>query len=350
MSTLPINILITGSNGFLGARVVEQLLAALPHVRLTCLVRSIAGETSIRGLLKEKVDRVSFVQGSLVDPKTSTAAVEQCDTIIHLASGVSGSYADLCQNSVVATEYLLNAIDARVASGVDMQLIHCSSLAVYETATLAPWSLVDENLPLEPRPELRDPYTFSKTLQDRLLAEWADRDQNKQRLTIVRPGVIYGAGGNALSNRIGLKIGPMFVKMGGKNPLPLVQVDNCAHAIAHLATHSDKPKGAFNLVDTPTISCADYLSEYQSEVEKLRCIPSPLWATNFAAKRIDTYSAKSKKQLPAFITPYRVASVWVPFYYSNKRLVDTGWQPPVSTTDGLAEHFAYFRLLKQGAA
>ena len=71
-------VFVTGGNGFIGSRVVHQLVGAGHEVR--CMLR----ETS----KTHRIDGVEFERhiGDLRDPASLKAGIEGCDAVIHLAS------------------------------------------------------------------------------------------------------------------------------------------------------------------------------------------------------------------------------------------------------------------------
>jgi nucleoside-diphosphate-sugar epimerase len=58
------------------------------------------------------------------------------------------------------------------------------------------------------------------------------------------------------------------------------------------------------------------------------------------ASLLERYNRYSHGQLPAALTPYRVASTWKGFRFDNSRLKSLGWRQRVTTRDGLARTFA----------
>src|SRR6185503_410371 len=92
-------------------------------------------------------------------------------------------------------------IAAAAEAGAE-RFVLVSSLAVCDTQGLRRRAVVDEALPLESQPQLRDPYTYSKVQQEIMARTECAR--LGLPLVIVRPGVIYGPGRGCLSARVGL--------------------------------------------------------------------------------------------------------------------------------------------------
>ena len=122
-----------------------------------------------------------------------------------------------------------------------------SSLGVYGTETLKRWGTLDESTPIDPHPEQRDPYTFSKVHQELVARELSE--ELKIPLVVVRPGVIYGPGRSAVTSRVGLPVGPFVIRMGGGQELPYVFVENCADGIMQAGLKPGIEGETFNLVD-----------------------------------------------------------------------------------------------------
>src|SRR5690606_2135190 len=128
---------------------------------------------------------------------------------------------------------------------------------------------------------------------------------------IVRPGVIYGPGGPALSPRVGIQALGFFFSLGGASMLPASYVENCADAIALVALRAPSAS-VFNVVDDELPSCRAFLKHYRREVRKLRVVPVPYWLLLAASRGFVRYNRVSKGQLPAIMTPYTVKSMFRP--------------------------------------
>ena len=334
------NILVTGGTGFLGKRLVRHLLGQGHDV--CCLVRPGSDTPSFRAAVTPQTAQpaagnLSVIAGSLNKVEQLAPALSDSapDTIVHAAAAMGGGAPTLFLNNVVALRQLLDVVATRLPNL--RRFVHVSSLGVYGTSHLSNGDTLDETCPLDPQPHLRDPYTYSKVAQEQLLWD-AHRDpQRNLPLVVVRPGVIYGPGRGVLSNRIGLRLGPVLVRMGGTQQLPYTYVDNCAAGVALAATVPTAIEGqAFNLLDDDLPRAKSVLKQYRRQVERLRVVPVPHWAISPLSGANEWYHRWSRGQLPAVLTRYKSGAMWKRLRYSNvKAKTVLGWAPKVTFDEGI---------------
>ncbi|WP_437636686.1 NAD(P)-dependent oxidoreductase [Sorangium sp. So ce315] len=330
-------VLVTGSNGFLGSALVDRLLAH-GETDIRCLVRPASNRARLEEIEKRRGAALEVAVGSLATKEAAEHAVEGVDVIYHVAAAMGGAPADMFLNTVVASKNLLEAL---VHTGRSPRVILVSSFGVYGVADLPRGYIVDENTPLESRPAQRDLYSQAKLRQEKLF--WEYQARYGFPLTVVRPGVIYGPGGNAFSGRVGMSLFGVFLHLGGRNILPLTYVDNCAEAIA-IAGRSEVAKGQVYNVHDDDLPTADvYLARYKREVKPIRSVSVPYFALTGISKLVERYHAHSKGQLPAVFTPYKTATSWKGNRFDNTKLKALGWKQLVSTEEGLQRTFAYLR-------
>lgn len=333
--------LVTGATGFLGSALLERLVTRR-GADIRCLVRSGSNTSRIDALTaRAPAAKVAQVVGSLGSAKAAAEVVEGCDLVYHVAAAMSGAPADLFLNTVVATKHLYEGILATSKPGSRPRVILVSSFGVYGVAGLARGALVDESTPLEPHPERRDPYSQAKLRQEQLCWDYYRRDGVP--LVVARPGVIYGPGGSAFSGRVGLNLFGLFLHLGGRNPLPLTYVDNCAEAIALLGEKPEAVGQAYNVVDDDLVDCGEYLRQYKKSVSPVRSLSLPYPVTVAMSHAVERYHRVSKGQLPAVFTPYKTATSWKGNRFTNAKLKALGWQPLVSTADGLQRTFEHLK-------
>jgi nucleoside-diphosphate-sugar epimerase len=292
----------------------------------------------------ERIASLEFCNGSLNRMDWAEDALCQCDVVYHVAAALTGGTAVLVANNVVATRELIRrAAEARVS-----RFVLVSSMGVYGTNRLRAGDVLDEQCPLDSRPHLRDPYTFSKVLQERAATE--ESRQAGLPLVIVRPGVIYGPGRSCITGRMGLTFGKWLIKMGGRQHLPYSYVDNVARAVALAGTAHGVEGQAFNIIDDDLPRAKELLRDYQKQVGGIRVIPIPHWAIGMVSMLCEKYHARSLGQVPAVLTRYKSSAMWKPLRYANSRAKSQlGWRPEVGFDEGLRRSFAHLREQRQTA-
>jgi nucleoside-diphosphate-sugar epimerase/peptidoglycan/xylan/chitin deacetylase (PgdA/CDA1 family) len=330
-------ILVTGAAGFLGTALLERLLVnGFKDIR--CNVRRRTDIAKLDAVLEQHPQiHFDYCVGDLRYREDAARAVDGVQLIFHLVAGKKGTAADLFLNSVVASRNLLDA----VADRKPMRIVLVSSFGVYGVASLGRGARVNEQTVLEPHPEWRDHYSYSKLRQEQLF--WEYQKRNGFELVVLRPGVIYGPGGGHFSNRVGLTIGKWQFHFGGSNLLPLSYVDNCAEAVVVAGTHECAAAQVYNVHDDDLPTCRQYLRAYRKNVAKIRSISVPYWGVQLLSSLVAKYNRFSKGQLPAILTPYKAASQWGGNHFDNSKLCSVGWKQLVPTTEGLRRSFSAFR-------
>jgi nucleoside-diphosphate-sugar epimerase len=324
--------LVTGGTGFLGQRLVRKLLSQGADV--CCLVRP----SSNADVLRDLGGRLEARKGQLGDVASYADVLKQCDVVYHVAAELRGAPAVLFLNNVIATRALLGAA-SRAGVG---RFVLVSSLGAYGTAHLRPGDVLDENCPRDPEPHRRDPYTHSKIAQEE--AAWEAHEHGDVSLVVVRPGVIYGPGRDCLSARVGLRVGGLLVRMGGRQQLPYTFVDNCADGVLLAGTAPGAEGQAVNLVDDDLPTARGLLKLFRAAGGRVRSVAVPHWAIGPLSGLCEWYHRYSGGQLPAVLTRYKSLAQWKPLRYSNARArAILGWQPQVSISEGLLQTLAGLR-------
>ncbi|MFN0054084.1 MAG: NAD-dependent epimerase/dehydratase family protein [Planctomycetales bacterium] len=321
-------IFVTGGAGFLGRRVVKRLLDDGHDLR--CLVRPSSAVDELQAFVSEGTQsRLELVQGTV--GKLEGAAIAGCEAVCHVAAGMKGCTAALFSDNVTATRRLVKASqDAQVK-----RLVLISSMGVYGTSGLRRGEVLDERCPLDDQPHLRDAYSYSKVMQERVA--WEAHEAGVVPLVVVRPGNIYGPGRDPMSARVGLLQGKLLLRLGGRQLLPYVQVDACAAGIALALTAPGVEGEAFNLLDEELLSGRTFLKHYRRLRRRdLWVVPIPQFAINPLARCNVWYNRWSRGQLPAVLTPYKCAAMWKSLRYSvDKAKQKLGWSPWGRTLDGM---------------
>ncbi len=335
-------VLVTGSNGFLGSTLVERLVEGGTR-GIRCLVREGSNRDRLDRLRSQYPEAdIEYCIGTLNSAEDPRKAVKGVDTVYHLAAALSGAPADMFLNTVVATKNLLEAI---AAENPAVKFIHISSFSVYGVAHLPKGYTITEETPLEENPQKRDPYAFVKWYQEKLLLDYQRRLGFP--LVILRPGVIYGPRGGAISGRVGLQLGGLFLHLGGNNLLPLSYVENCADAIITCARKAEPGVSIYNVHDDDLPTSRAYLKEYKKRVKKLRSIRIPYPFLQLLSRGVEWYHHYSKGQLPAIFTPYKSANLWKGNRFDNSKLKSTGWQQRIPTREAMEMTMDYFSSIEK---
>ncbi len=333
-------ILVTGSNGFIGAKVVQKLLD-YGFANLRCFVRP----SSRLGRLEDVLNRcpaartANLVRGDLLSRDDCRKAVEGVSVIYHLAAGIEKSFAGSFMNSALATR---NLIEAFLEQSQPKRFVNISSFAVYSNLKMERGALLDENCPLEDAPQARhDAYGFGKSKQEEIVREYG-KTQNLPYV-ILRPGAVFGCGNPALSGRVGINTFGFFIHLGGSNRLPLTFVDNCAEAIVLAGLKPDVEGEVFNVVDDELPTSREFLQAYRQKVGPFFSVRVPYPFAYAFSLLWEKYSNWSQGQLPPVFNRRRCAAEWKGNRYTNQKLqAKLGWKPRVNMNDAMAVFLSQF--------
>ena len=333
-------ILVTGSNGFIGARVVETLLER-GFTDIRCFVRP----SSRLDRLKEVLSRfpagnnVDLVAGDLLSRDDCRRAAEGVSIIYHLAAGIEKSFAGAFMNSALATR---NLMDAFLEFGQPRRFVNVSSFAVYSNLNMKRGALLDETCALEDAPQERgDAYCFGKLKQDELVREYGKRHQLPY--VIVRPGAVFGPGKRDLSGRVGVDTFGFFIHVGGSNILPLTFVDNCAEAIVLAGLRPGVEGEVFNVVDDEPLTSSEFLRAFKKRVNRFHSLRLPFFLADGLCRLWESYSKSTKGQIPPAFNRRRSAAEWKGNRYSNQKLHDRlGWKPKIKMDEAMASFLNQF--------
>jgi nucleoside-diphosphate-sugar epimerase len=214
--------LVTGATGFTGQHLVRRLLSEQTEVRVIARDASRA-----RVVLGSEVD---IIEGDVADARVGARAVDDCDTVYHLAAAYREAGLPARRYHEVhvdATRYLLEA--SRMA-GV-RRFVHCSTVGVLGHIEHPP---ADETAPYRPG----DVYQATKSEGEKLAVDFHRR--HGFPVAIARPTAIYGPGDLRLLKLFRMIAKRRFVMVGdGRVYYHLVHVDDLIEGFRLLA---DRPE------------------------------------------------------------------------------------------------------------
>lgn len=182
-------VLVTGGAGFLGKRLVRDLLARGTLTDASGTVREISSLVVLGRSAPVDIDdpRLSILRGSVTDPATVAAALSEVESVFHLAAVVSAEAEqnfDLgYQVNVEGTRLMLEEIRH---SGKPIRFVLASSIAVFGGALPR---IVSEDF----APTAQTSYGVQKTMAEQLVNDYSRKgfvDGRSARIgmVVVRPG------------------------------------------------------------------------------------------------------------------------------------------------------------------
>ena len=246
--TVTATSLVTGGTGFIGRQLVEALVQRGEFVRV------LGRRPVVRWRGNEAIEHV---RADIAEPGVIERAVEGVERVFHLAAATSGDSAAYERVTVEGSERLLQAVRSRGR----VRIVFVSSLSVYDGAQMQDGLVIDENFPLERCPQKRSPYARSKTRAD--IAAQIFLNDGGVRLTIVRPGLVYGARNplNGLAIPFNDRI---WVTLGIRcKELPLIYIRDLVSALLDIEGSRDGVGQIYNLVGPDCPKGYEYIKCYR---------------------------------------------------------------------------------------
>jgi len=229
-------ILVTGSTGFIGSRMVEALAGQGRRVRVLLRPESRAASSA------RHREGVEEARAAYSDPEALGRAVSGVAAIIHLA-GVTKAVdeAGFAEGNVTPVENLLEAVK-RCNPRLNRFLL------VSSLAAIGPASSASPGVRESDRPHPVSAYGRSKLLGE----EAARRHAGSVPLTIVRPPAVYGPGDRDILEVFAMmKKGYLFSAGSGKRQrFSMIHVDELIGGIV-LALDSERASGEDYFITSP---------------------------------------------------------------------------------------------------
>jgi dTDP-glucose 4,6-dehydratase/UDP-glucose 4-epimerase len=249
-------VFVTGSEGFIGSHLVEELLANGHDVRALVQYNSLG---SI-GWLEEAKHHPSLeiVAGDIRDSAQMINLCKDIQSVIHLAALIAIPYSYDAPDSYVQTNIMgtLNMLNAARSAGVE-RFLHTSTSEVYGTAQYVP---IDEFHPMQPQ----SPYSASKIAADAMTQSFFNSFSFP--VTTIRPFNTYGP--RQSLRAVIPTLGAQFLakspslKVGALSPTrDFTFVKDTARAFVLALTAKDIEGEVINLGAGFEVSVADIISE-----------------------------------------------------------------------------------------
>jgi nucleoside-diphosphate-sugar epimerase len=316
------NILVTGSSGFI-ARFLIPMLTAAGHAVVGIDKR--VGPSYGSGF--------RFIHGNILDERDVEGALQEMDAIIHLAAehkdfGVPEKL--YYEVNVAGTEMLLERA-SRIELG---KFVFFSSVAVYGDQSTP----TDEST--SPHPDSH--YGKSKLLAEHRISAWASQDGSR-RAVILRPTVIFGPYNYANMYRLIASVAKgRYIGVGnGDNIKSIGYVENVAAAAMHLMERMKPGIETFNFADSPHMTTRELVEciakSLGVKLSSLR-IPKPLALT--CAFPFDVIARVTGLDMP--LTAKRIDKFTTPTHHRAEEIRRVGFAPLCSLEEGIRRMTAWY--------
>ena len=313
-------VLVTGASGFLGRTLCRRLLESVA-CSITAQVR--------RGPNADKLTAHPSLAKHYLDFDQFTAhdfngLLQGVDAVIHCAHAAgSKTWRDYELRNVA---HSLALYEAAALAGCQ-RFIHISSLAVYGVGSRG-GKFLNESEPLTKGGKWEFYIRSKKMAEEALLTRAA---KGGPRLLILRPGILYSAGGERLfSKSIPTWKGRLFIFIGsGHNHLPFTRVDTVADLIVRTLQCNPFPEGVFNLSGEQKETVKEFLARRCQKLG-VHCsfMHIPAFALRAAAFTLESLHSLAGLQRAPKVTRYIVNSATRNVLYDCTKAGQVlGWNP-----------------------
>lgn len=256
-------ILVTGSDGFIGSHLTEELVKSGYEVKAFVYYNSFSTWGWLDALPSDIMQHVEVFQGDIRDPHGVKEAMKGCGAVFHLAALIAIPFSYHSPDAYVDTNIkgTLNILQAARELEIERVLVTSTS-EVYGTAQYVP---IDESHPYQGQ----SPYSATKIGADRL-AESFYRSFNLP-VTIVRPFNTYGPRQSAraviptiITQLLG---GKEEIKLGSLTPTrDFNYVKDTAHGFIEIYKSAKTVGEEINIATQNEISIGDLANELIAQI------------------------------------------------------------------------------------
>lgn len=327
---LYMNVLITGSGGFVGSHIVDEYLRRSHNVSV--IVRN---ETTFRWI---DSNRVTIFKGSYNDVSFLQNAVKNQDIIIHSAGVLASSnYEGFYKGNVVVTKNLLEAV--AIANPTIKRFVHISSLAVALPSPSLEQPTTEDVIVDEPLTK----YGKSKSETEKVVCSFM---QNIP-ITIIRPPAIYGPRDEAIYDYFRL-IAHGFIApiMGFDNKrMSLIYVGDLVRGIYDASLSQKTISQTYYITSKEFYSWMDIITATKKALNKRFLLPIPLPHLLILLNGyISTFVGKIKKEPPVFDIEKAKNFTQRHWICSHKKaLNDFQFEQQISLQEGIQETMDWYK-------
>ncbi len=314
-------IVVTGGSGFIGTRLVTDLLAEGHAVRI------------FDKRVSERYPNICTI-GDVRDRQVLTDALEGVDVVYHLAAEHHDDVRPISLYYDVNVNGAENLAAACTQNRV-MQIVFTSSVAIYGLRAGKP----TEDSPADPFND----YSWSKFKAETVFKQWYDQEPSRS-LVMVRPVAIFGEKNRGnIYNLLNQIHSGKFVMVGnGQNRKSIGYVGNISRFLAFIGTCGPGCH-IYNYADKPDLTTWELVDIAQKAFAgkgrpKLPMIKIPYLLGLMGGYMFDAAARFSGKRLP--ISAIRIKKFVAQTTVSTAKLQKTGFTPQFSLAEGLQRTIA----------
>lgn len=305
-------VLITGGSGFIGSRLVEELLKGKHEV-----------------IIYDKVMSKKYPDLTLIGDVRNKAELErscnQIDIVYHLAAEHADDVRPKSLYDEVNVGGAINLVNACENQGVH-RIVFTSSVAIYGLNRGTPNESTD--------PQPFNDYGRTKFEAENIFIKWAKKSDLKS-LTILRPSVVFGEKNRGnVYNLINQITSGKFIMVGnGLNKKSMTYVGNIT-AFLDFTMKSKNGISIYNFADKPDLNSneiVDLTTSIMGMKNKTRSLPYSLGL--LAGYSFDILAFVTRKKFP--ISSIRIKKFCAETTVNTDKLINSGFHPPFSIEDGL---------------
>ncbi len=305
-------VLVTGGSGFIGTRLIDELLKAGHEVKIF-----------------DKRDSKKYpnlvILGDVRDKEALIKASRGMDVIYNLAAEHADNVTPISLYEEVNVGGAENVVEAADANGIK-KIIFTSSVAIYGLNRGEP----DESF--EPMPF--NEYGRTKYEAEKVFLKWLEKDEGRS-LVIIRPSVIFGENnrGNVYNLMRQIYLDKFIMVGSGENKKSMGYVGNIAKLLLDMI---DAKEGLtlYNFADKPDLKGIEIVNIIRNEMKKGEIkFKIPYFIGLLGGYAFDLASKITGKKFP--ISSIRIKKFAADTTISTKRLQESGFKPPYSLEEGL---------------
>jgi nucleoside-diphosphate-sugar epimerase len=313
-----VNILVVGGSGFIGTRLVEELLKGDHQIQIFDKV------------ISSKYPELTTIG----DVRNLNALIDACkgiDIIYNLAAEHADDVSPKSLYTEVNVGGAKNVVEAAKANGIK-HIIFTSSVAIYGLNRGTP----DESMDAQPFNE----YGRTKYEAEKVFLKWSS-ENDENILIILRPSVVFGENNRGnVYNLIKQIASGKFLMIGrGENKKSMAYVGNIAAFLASL-TNRGPGTDIYNFCDKPDLSSREIVEIITDELNIKKNIHSvPYWLGILGGYAFDIIAKITGKKFP--ISSIRIKKFTAETTINTDKLIKSEFDAPYTLEEGLRNMIKY---------